>query len=59
MFLKFHEISFNNNLWLLNPETDNLIKLFPLEFFYDFVLKIVLYSVIASIIFGFLSFTFG
>ena len=35
LFTKFHEISFSNDLWLLNPEKDNLINLFPQEFFYD------------------------
>ncbi len=34
-FLFFHNIAFNNDLWILNPETDNLIKLFPEQFFYD------------------------
>jgi|TARA_Y100000310_G_scaffold68970_1_gene64281 integral membrane protein (TIGR01906 family) len=35
IFTKFHEVSFPNDLWLLNPEKDNLINLFPQAFFYD------------------------
>ncbi len=26
---RFHEIVFNNNLWILNPATDHLIQMFP------------------------------
>ena len=32
-FNLFHKIFFNNDLWLLNPQTDLLIALMPLEFF--------------------------
>src|SRR3989344_1985317 len=34
-FIKFHQILFNNDLWLL-PESSNLIKLFQQKFFADF-----------------------
>ncbi len=57
IFIKFHQIFFNNDLWLLNPETDNLINLFPEQFFIDFVKKIFINSSIVGlvlIIFGFL-----
>lgn len=33
LFILFHEIAFTNDLWLLNPSTDMLIRLMPLEFF--------------------------
>jgi len=33
LFIFFHEIAFTNDLWLLNPSTDMLIRLMPLEFF--------------------------
>lgn len=40
-FILFHIISFNNDLWLLNPETDLLINIFPESFFLNnFVLVI-------------------
>ncbi len=34
-FTHFHEIFFTNDLWLLNPKTDVLIQMLPLEFFID------------------------
>ena len=34
-FALFHKIFFNNDLWLLDPETDALINIMPLEFFID------------------------
>ncbi len=48
-FINFHKIFFNNNLWLLNPETDNLINLFPEQFFYDISLKIWVNSLLTSL----------
>lgn len=48
-FLLFHEILFTNNLWLFNPG-DNIVNLFPEEFFYDISLKIMLNSLIISLI---------
>ena len=41
-FTKFHEILFNNELWLLNPETDRLIVLLPERFFIDATKGIIL-----------------
>jgi integral membrane protein (TIGR01906 family) len=35
LFLKFHLISFANDLWMLNPATDYLIMLFPQGFWFD------------------------
>lgn len=33
-FIKFHELFFNNDLWwLLNPETDIMIRMLPQEFY--------------------------
>ena len=54
-FTTFHLLSFNNYLWLLNPETDNLIALFPEKFFYDatlMVMYIAAFISLASIAFG-------
>lgn len=33
----FHRISFSNELWLLDPATEWLIKMFPLDFFFAVV----------------------
>ena len=34
-FLFFHEVSFSNNLWILDPSKDFLIMMFPSDFFND------------------------
>ena len=39
-FFWFHEIFFSNDLWLLNPETDLLIRMLPEGFFLDMVARI-------------------
>lgn len=39
-FTLFHEIFFDNDLWLLDPSTDLLIRLLPEGFFYDMVTRI-------------------
>ena len=39
-FLLFHEMFFSNDLWLLNPETDLLIRMLPEGFFLDMVVRI-------------------
>ena len=33
LFILFHKLSFANDLWLLNPRTDMLIRLMPIGFF--------------------------
>ncbi len=48
IFISFHELSFNNDLWLLDPETSALIRSYPPDFFKLFFLVNV---VLASIIF--------
>lgn len=35
LFLRFHLISFTNELWMLDPNRDYLIMLFPRGFWYD------------------------
>ena len=53
-FTHFHEIFFNNDLWLLNPETDVLIQMLPLEFFTNISVAVVgTFLGIMSIIGGF------
>ncbi|MDO4605683.1 MAG: TIGR01906 family membrane protein [Helcococcus sp.] len=39
-FIKFHEIFFNNDLWLLNPKTDIMIRMLPQEFFMNMAIRI-------------------
>ena len=39
-FMIFHELFFTNDLWLLDPETDLLIRMLPEGFFLDMVIRI-------------------
>ena len=36
LFILFHKVAFTHDLWLLNPRTDMLIRLMPLEFFVSY-----------------------
>lgn len=40
-FVVFHQILFSNNNWLLNPATDNLIRMYPQDFFVDITCEIM------------------
>jgi integral membrane protein (TIGR01906 family) len=51
VFITFHEIFFTNDFWMLNPETDNLIKLFPEQFFIDAIKRMIKESITISIMF--------
>ncbi|MEC9309866.1 MAG: TIGR01906 family membrane protein [Chloroflexota bacterium] len=42
LFLKFHQLSFSNDLWQLNPHTDYLIMMFPAGFWFDSAIKVSL-----------------
>ncbi len=44
VFLLFHELSFSNDLWILNPNTDYLLMMFPEVFFRDVAIMIILLS---------------
>lgn len=39
-FTIFHEIFFDNDLWILDPRTDLLIRMLPEGFFFDMVIRI-------------------
>jgi len=34
-FFNFHLVFFDSSTWMLNPDTDRLIQIFPEKFFYD------------------------
>ena len=36
LFILFHKVAFTNDLWLLDPSTDLLIRLMPIEFFVSY-----------------------
>ena len=42
LFTVFHKILFTNNGWLLNPQTDMLIRLMPTSFFVSMGIKVLL-----------------
>jgi integral membrane protein (TIGR01906 family) len=50
IFYFFHIISFNNNLWILDPRTDYLIKIFEEVFFMDAAILIGILTLSYSII---------
>lgn len=47
-FVIFHEIFFDNDLWIFDPRTDYMIRMLPEGFFFDIVIRI------GSIFIGFL-----
>ena len=49
LFLKFHQIVFTNDLWLLDPRTDYLIILFPQGFWFDATMRVALTAVTAAL----------
>jgi len=52
LFLKFHLLSFSNELWQLDPRRDYLIMLFPQGFWYDATLFCALATAIGAVILG-------
>lgn len=45
-FLTFHQVFFNNDAWLFNPETDPVILALPEEFFmHSFILAFLLFEI--------------
>lgn len=55
LFFKFHLLLFSNNLWLF-AESDNLIKLFPRQFFVHFANQLALNIFISSAIIAVIAF---
>ncbi len=50
-FTIFHEIFFDNDLWLLDPKIDRLVNIFPEEFFAYTAIKIIIYYFIILFVF--------
>ena len=42
LFTAFHKLAFTNDLWLMNPETDMIIRLMPGTFFRSLGIKVLL-----------------
>lgn len=47
-FIWFHRIFFTGNTWILNPETDNLIRMFPEQFFFDIFVRMVMVAIVIA-----------
>ena len=52
LFLLFHEVSFHNDFWQLDPRTDHLIQMFPFEFWYDAMLTVTERVLLVTLIIG-------
>ena len=50
LFIIFHEIAFNNDLWILNPNEDYLLMMYPEDFFRDVAILILATSFILNVI---------
>ncbi len=50
-FVIFHQVLFNNDLWILNPKEDVLIQMLPSNFFSDLGILIVRRYIITVILF--------
>lgn len=51
-FVKFHELAFSNDLWMLDPRTDYLIMLYPEGFWLDATLRIAMLSAVEAVAIG-------
>ena len=40
VFVRFHHIFFDNDLWIFDPAEDYMIRMLPEGLFYDFVMRI-------------------
>ena len=50
LFLLFHQLSFANDLWMLNPHTDYLLILFPGGFWFDATMRVALTSILGAVL---------
>ena len=50
LFLKFHQLSFANDLWQLDPRTDYLVRLFPQNFWFDSTMWVAVRAVTGAIL---------
>ena len=51
-FVRFHELAFSNDLWMLDPRTDYLVMLYPEGFWLDATLRIAMLSAIEAVVIG-------
>ena len=49
LFLTFHQLSFSNDLWQLDWQTDYLVRLFPQDFWFDSTMLVVTRAVAGAL----------
>jgi integral membrane protein (TIGR01906 family) len=59
LFILFHEVSFSNSFWILDPARDYLIMMFPGGFFSDISIALFAAILVMAVIIGGLSFWLG
>lgn len=59
LFTTFHQITFHNDYWQLDPLTDHLVQMFPFEFWYDAMLAVALRIVLVTVVLGGLGLALG
>ena len=50
LFLVFHQISFSNDLWQLNPYTDYLLMMFPQPFWFYAAVWVATFTVVGALV---------
>ena len=56
VFVQFHHIFFDNNLWIFDPAEDYMIRMLPEGLFYDMVMRIGAIFVVSLVVLLVLSF---
>jgi integral membrane protein (TIGR01906 family) len=54
LFVRFHQLSFRNDLWMLDPRRDYLLMLFPQGFWFDVTLRIAALTALQAAAIGLL-----
>lgn len=49
LFILFHQLAFNNDYWMLDPSTDNLINIFPPQLFADLLQQVFGLAILAHL----------
>lgn len=50
VFLKFHQLSFANDLWQLDPRTDYLVRIFPQDFWFDATMWVAVRAITGALV---------
>jgi len=50
LFVKFHEISFANDFWQLDPRTDYLVRIFPDNFWFDATMWVAVRAIVGALV---------